>query len=106
MDQRFSSPNGAERFLNSVSSVIRYSDEDGAVIGTRKEEFEKKKAVPFPPFRFSVEFWGIGDLKEKQRLYGGTVFYGGVSLIFLFSSIDGVLIFWETRVYSTRISRL
>ncbi|KAL0570769.1 hypothetical protein V5O48_011185, partial [Marasmius crinis-equi] len=30
-----------------------------------------------PPFRFSVEFWDLDTLKEKQRLYSQTVWYAG-----------------------------
>lgn len=32
---------------------------------------------PFPPFRFSVEFWGVEALKEKSRLHSQTVWYAG-----------------------------
>ncbi|KAK0245397.1 hypothetical protein EDD85DRAFT_964383 [Armillaria nabsnona] len=37
------------------------------------------KAVysPYPPFRFSVEFWDIDHLKEKQRLHSQTIWYAG-----------------------------
>ena len=31
----------------------------------------------YEPFRFSVEFWGVDKLKEKQREYSNTVFYAG-----------------------------
>ncbi|KAG7087612.1 hypothetical protein E1B28_013561 [Marasmius oreades] len=30
-----------------------------------------------PPFRFSIEFWDLDLLKEKQRLYSQTVWYAG-----------------------------
>lgn len=29
------------------------------------------------PFRFSVEFWGLDTLKEKNRLHSETVWYAG-----------------------------
>lgn len=32
---------------------------------------------PFPPLRFSVEFWDLDNLKEKMRLYSQTVWYAG-----------------------------
>ena len=32
---------------------------------------------PFPPFRFSVEFWDIDLLKEKSRLHSQTIWYAG-----------------------------
>ncbi|CAG8575562.1 17070_t:CDS:2, partial [Acaulospora colombiana] len=35
------------------------------------------KWVPYEPFRFSVEFWGINSLKEKTRLYSHTMWYAG-----------------------------
>ncbi|KAF9264550.1 hypothetical protein L218DRAFT_900372 [Marasmius fiardii PR-910] len=30
-----------------------------------------------PPFRFSIEFWDLDSLKEKQRLYSQTVWHAG-----------------------------
>ncbi|KAM0756350.1 hypothetical protein T439DRAFT_376559 [Meredithblackwellia eburnea MCA 4105] len=33
--------------------------------------------VPFEPFRVCVEFWGVGVLSDKQRLYSSTFFYAG-----------------------------
>lgn len=32
---------------------------------------------PFPPFRFSVEFWDIDLLKEKSRLHSQTIWHAG-----------------------------
>ncbi|EKM60700.1 uncharacterized protein PHACADRAFT_246766 [Phanerochaete carnosa HHB-10118-sp] len=32
---------------------------------------------PYPPFRFSVEFWDVEALKEKSRLHSRTVWYAG-----------------------------
>lgn len=32
---------------------------------------------PYPPFRFAVEFWDIGSLKEKCRLHSHTIWYAG-----------------------------
>ncbi|KAJ6626959.1 hypothetical protein B0H10DRAFT_1997416 [Mycena sp. CBHHK59/15] len=37
----------------------------------------KARWSPYPPFRFSVEFWDLEALKEKARLYSHTVWYGG-----------------------------
>jgi hypothetical protein len=31
----------------------------------------------YEPFRFSVEFWGIDLLGEKERAYSHTVFHAG-----------------------------
>ena len=32
---------------------------------------------PYPPFRFAVEFWGVGQLAEKSRLHSHTIWYAG-----------------------------
>ncbi|KXN87535.1 hypothetical protein AN958_08469 [Leucoagaricus sp. SymC.cos] len=32
---------------------------------------------PYPPCRFSVEFWDYDALKEKNRLYSNTIWYAG-----------------------------
>lgn len=32
---------------------------------------------PFPPYRFSVEFWDVDLLKEKSRLHSQTIWYAG-----------------------------
>lgn len=46
---------------------------------------EESKWTKYEPFRFSVEFWGVEGLKEKQREYSRTVFYAGNCLyLFLF----------------------
>jgi hypothetical protein len=31
----------------------------------------------FPPIRFAVEFWNVGNLKEKSRLFSHTIWYAG-----------------------------
>ncbi|KAF8525194.1 hypothetical protein BU17DRAFT_84115 [Hysterangium stoloniferum] len=40
-------------------------------------DVNKTRWSPYPPFRFGVEFWGIGRLLEKSRLYSQTVWYAG-----------------------------
>jgi len=37
----------------------------------------KARWSPFPPYRFSVEFWDVDLLKEKSRLYSHTIWYAG-----------------------------
>jgi hypothetical protein len=32
---------------------------------------------PYPPYRFSVEFWDVDLLKEKSRLHSHTIWYAG-----------------------------
>jgi len=33
--------------------------------------------VPYPPYRFGVEFWDVGALREKSHLYSQTIWYAG-----------------------------
>jgi hypothetical protein len=37
----------------------------------------KARWSPYPPFRFAVEFWGVGQLLEKSRIYSHTIWYAG-----------------------------
>ncbi|KAH7916472.1 hypothetical protein BJ138DRAFT_1169287 [Hygrophoropsis aurantiaca] len=37
----------------------------------------KARWSPYPPCRFSVEFWDIDALKEKSRLHSHTIWYAG-----------------------------
>ena len=38
---------------------------------------EDARWIKTPPFRFSVEFWNLDKLPEKERAYSGTHFYAG-----------------------------
>jgi hypothetical protein len=38
---------------------------------------DKTRWSPYPPFRFSVEFWDVEALKEKSRLHSRTIWYAG-----------------------------
>ena len=31
----------------------------------------------YPPFRFAIEFWGVGQLLEKSRIHSHTIWYAG-----------------------------
>jgi hypothetical protein len=33
--------------------------------------------VPYPPYRFGVEFWDVSSLREKSHLYSQTIWYAG-----------------------------
>jgi len=33
--------------------------------------------VPYPPYRFGVEFWDVDSLREKSHLYSQTIWYAG-----------------------------
>jgi hypothetical protein len=37
----------------------------------------KARWSPYPPYRFSVEFWDVDLLKEKSRLHSKTIWYAG-----------------------------
>lgn len=37
----------------------------------------QQKWTPYPPYRFAVEFWDMGHLKEMQRLHSQTIWYAG-----------------------------
>lgn len=38
---------------------------------------DKTRWSPYPPYRFSVEFWDVEALKEKSRLHSRTIWYAG-----------------------------
>lgn len=50
-----------------------------AVFGTEDEAIAGRTFVAYEPCRVGVEFWGVGNLKDKQRLYSSTFFYAGVN---------------------------
>jgi hypothetical protein len=33
--------------------------------------------ISYPPYRFGVEFWDVGSLREKSHLYSQTIWYAG-----------------------------
>jgi hypothetical protein len=33
--------------------------------------------IPYPPYRFAVEFWDVNSLREKSHLYSQTIWYAG-----------------------------
>lgn len=33
--------------------------------------------IPYPPYRFGVEFWDVSSLREKSHLYSQTIWYAG-----------------------------
>lgn len=37
----------------------------------------RQRWSPFPPIRFSVEFWDVDHLKEKTRMHSHTIWYAG-----------------------------
>lgn len=74
---------GAEAFFGlALETRLGADGPSPGVIGTREEATAGRRFVPYEPFRFSAEFWGVGELREKQRLYSETFFYAGVSPLF------------------------
>ncbi|KAG8729031.1 hypothetical protein FRC12_021304, partial [Ceratobasidium sp. 428] len=47
------------------------------IVEEHKQGSEAVKWSANEPFRFSVEFWGLDTLKEKNRLHSQTVWYAG-----------------------------
>ncbi|CED84014.1 BTB/POZ-like [Phaffia rhodozyma] len=58
-----------------VDARRKYSDATGT--GDQDNAEDEARWTKYEPFRFSVEFWGVDGLKEKQREYSRTVFYAG-----------------------------
>lgn len=56
---------GIEQQCRSASTIPSQSTSD------------KARWSPYPPFRFSVEFWDVEALKEKSRLHSRTIWYAG-----------------------------
>ena len=52
-----------ERFTAAECVSGRYSD--------------TTRWTPYPPYRFGVEFWDVGSLREKSHLYSQTIWYAG-----------------------------
>jgi hypothetical protein len=73
-------PTGPNAFFGLALETRTGSDSSpGEVLGSVEESVVGRRFVPYEPCRFSAEFWGVGDLREKQRLYSSTFFYAGVS---------------------------
>lgn len=48
-----------------------------AALQCAQTKSDKTRWSPYPPYRFSVEFWDVEALKEKSRLHSRTVWYAG-----------------------------
>lgn len=73
-------PSGANNFFGlALESRQGVGGINPGVFRTVEEEDSKRRFISHEPFRFTAEFWGVGDLREKQRLYSQTFFYAGSS---------------------------
>jgi len=84
MDQLFE----AALTPSDSKTVPRVTTSDNNFFGLMQERHTASSSVladstgkarwsPYPPFRFAVEFWDIGMLKEKSRLHSQTIWYAG-----------------------------
>lgn len=68
-------PGGPEGFFG-LALETRWGAR-GGVFGTTEEERLGRRFVGFEPCRVAVEFWNVGDLRDKQRLYSRTWHFQG-----------------------------
>lgn len=74
-------PRGVDGFFGlALETRIGTKGPKPAVFGTEDEAIAERSFVAYEPCRVGVEFWGVGNLKDKQRLYSSTFFYAGVRL--------------------------
>lgn len=84
MEQLFEVPSGrtdpkkATRALTSESTFFGLAtDRRTASECVAADTSGKTRWSPYAPFRFGVEFWDVGSLKEKSRLHSHTIWYAG-----------------------------
>ncbi|WWD17908.1 hypothetical protein CI109_102353 [Kwoniella shandongensis] len=83
-------PHGERNFFGLVGGRLTASEieekwlnEGGAFamsrlgLGDTGSKMKEDKWTKVEPFRFSVEFWDVDKLGEKERFYSGTHFYAG-----------------------------
>ncbi|KAK4683696.1 hypothetical protein P7C73_g6536, partial [Tremellales sp. Uapishka_1] len=51
--------------------------QDMGSLGLSQTQVKEERWSRLEPFRFSVEFWGVESLVEKERVYSSTHFYAG-----------------------------
>ncbi|KAG8865482.1 hypothetical protein FRC20_009780 [Serendipita sp. 405] len=66
-------PSPAPRNFFGIGSPKRTRDQ----LLNSDEQNIAENWIPYEPFRFSVEFWGIESLNEKTRLHSHTIWYAG-----------------------------
>lgn len=62
----------------SVSSFFGLKNERCTAVECLSGRYsDTTRWVPYPPYRFGVEFWDVGSLREKSHLYSQTIWYAG-----------------------------
>ena len=62
----------------TVSSFFGLKNERCTAVECVSERYsDTTRWVPHPPYRFGVEFWDVGSLREKSHLYSQTIWYAG-----------------------------
>ena len=62
----------------TVSSFFGLKDERCSAVECVSGRYsDTSRWVPYPPYRFGVEFWDVGSLREKSHLYSQTIWYAG-----------------------------
>lgn len=75
-------PRGVDGFFGlALETRLGTKGPKSAVFGTEDEAMAGRTFVAYEPCRVGVEFFGVGNLKDKQRLYSSTFFYAGVSVL-------------------------
>lgn len=66
------------RSSKSVSSFFGLKSERCTAVECMSGRYsDTTRWVPYPPYRFGVEFWDVGSLREKSHLYSQTIWYAG-----------------------------
>lgn len=71
-------PRGHGRSSMSISSSFGLKN-DRCVSSNwvSRSSADSSRWVPYPPYRFAVEFWDVDSLREKSHLYSRTIWYAG-----------------------------
>uniref|UniRef100_A0A8H8CQL6 BTB domain-containing protein n=1 Tax=Psilocybe cubensis TaxID=181762 RepID=A0A8H8CQL6_PSICU len=83
-----SSPNHAKTQSHDLANTITISSSEDNFFGILTPSLHAEACVdsdpsalsrwsPYPPYRFSVEFWDVDLLKEKSRLHSQTIWHAG-----------------------------
>lgn len=69
---------GPRRSSMSVSTFFGLkNDRCIATRCTSDSASDATRWIPYPPYRFGVEFWDVESLREKSHLYSQTIWYAG-----------------------------
>ncbi|KAH9043817.1 hypothetical protein EDB85DRAFT_2138504 [Lactarius pseudohatsudake] len=71
-------PRGSGRSSMSISSFFGLQNERCVATNcVSNKPADSARWVPYPPYRFAVEFWDVDSLREKSHLYSRTIWYAG-----------------------------